>query len=38
MNFPLSVYGIDRSEADMVKITRRLSDALGTHSGDEIES
>src|SRR5262245_8020437 len=25
LNFPLTVYGIDRSEADMVKITRRLS-------------
>jgi carbonic anhydrase/acetyltransferase-like protein (isoleucine patch superfamily) len=37
LNFPLSVYGIDRDEADMVKITRKLAQALGTHSGDAVE-
>lgn len=31
LNFPLTVYGFERSEADMVKITRRLSESLGTH-------
>jgi carbonic anhydrase/acetyltransferase-like protein (isoleucine patch superfamily) len=34
LNFPLTVYGFDRSEADMVKITRRLSEALGSHAHD----
>ena len=34
LNFPLAVYGIDRDEADMVKITRRLSAALGSHRED----
>lgn len=35
LNFPLTVYGLDRSEATMEKITRRLSEALGSHAGDE---
>jgi carbonic anhydrase/acetyltransferase-like protein (isoleucine patch superfamily) len=35
LNFPLAVYGFERSEADMVKITRRLSQALQSHAGDE---
>lgn len=34
LNFPLTVYGFDRAEADMVKITRRLSEALGSHAHD----
>jgi carbonic anhydrase/acetyltransferase-like protein (isoleucine patch superfamily) len=34
LNFPLTVYGCERSEADMVKITRRLSQALASHTGD----
>ncbi len=34
LNFPLTVYGLDRAEATMDKITRRLSDALGTHASD----
>ena len=34
LNFPLTVYGLERSEADMVKITRRLSEALGPHRED----
>jgi carbonic anhydrase/acetyltransferase-like protein (isoleucine patch superfamily) len=35
LNFPLAVYGIERSEATMEKITRRLSEALGSHASDE---
>lgn len=35
LNFPLAVYGFDRSEASMVKITQRLSDALASHFGDK---
>lgn len=34
LNFPLTVYGFERSEASMVKITRRLSQALGSHFDD----
>jgi len=34
LNFPLTVYGLERSEASMVKITQRLSQALGSHLGD----
>jgi carbonic anhydrase/acetyltransferase-like protein (isoleucine patch superfamily) len=34
LNFPLTVYGIDRAEADMVKITRGLSASLDRHRGD----
>jgi carbonic anhydrase/acetyltransferase-like protein (isoleucine patch superfamily) len=29
LNFPRTVYGVDRAEASMQKITRRLSEALG---------
>jgi len=35
LNFPLTVYGFDRSEASMEKITRRLSEKLGSHLSDE---
>ncbi len=35
LNFPLTVYGFERSEATMEKITRRLSEALGSHMSDE---
>ena len=35
LNFPLTVYGFERSEATMEKITRRLSEALGSHTSDE---
>jgi carbonic anhydrase/acetyltransferase-like protein (isoleucine patch superfamily) len=35
LNFPLTVYGLDRSEANMVEITHRLSEALGSHATDE---
>lgn len=36
LNFPLTVYGIDRPEASMEKITRRLAESLGSHIGDTI--
>ncbi len=35
LNFPLTVYGLERSEATMERITRRLSEALGSHASDE---
>jgi carbonic anhydrase/acetyltransferase-like protein (isoleucine patch superfamily) len=38
LNFPLFVYGFDRSETDMVKITKSLSDALGSHRDDSVVS
>ena len=38
LNFPLTVYGFDRSEADMLKITRRLSENLGSHFEDAVRS
>lgn len=35
LNFPLTVYGLDRTTPDlMVEITKRLSDALGAHKDD----
>ena len=38
LNFPEWVYGLGRSTPDlMVEITRRLSENLGTHSGDFVE-
>ena len=36
LNFPRTVYGFERDEADMVKITQRLSAALGTHMDDVV--
>jgi len=36
LNFPLTVYGLDRSEADMAKITRRVAEALAGHRDDEV--
>jgi carbonic anhydrase/acetyltransferase-like protein (isoleucine patch superfamily) len=38
LNFPLTVYDIERAEANMVKITRRLAENLGAHKDDEIEA
>lgn len=38
LNFPLTVYGFDRPEATMKKITRRLAKHLGTHFDDTIVS
>jgi carbonic anhydrase/acetyltransferase-like protein (isoleucine patch superfamily) len=35
LNFPLTVYGLERSEANMVRITQRLSRALSSHARDE---
>jgi carbonic anhydrase/acetyltransferase-like protein (isoleucine patch superfamily) len=35
LNFPLTVYGFAREEADMVKITRRLAANLAAHREDE---
>ena len=34
LNFPLTVYGFDRPEATMEKITRRLAENLGSHIED----
>ena len=36
LDFPMSVYGLQRSEASMEKITQRLSGALGSHVDDGI--
>jgi carbonic anhydrase/acetyltransferase-like protein (isoleucine patch superfamily) len=36
LNFPLTVYGVERGEADMLKITRRVIEALGSHVSDEV--
>jgi len=36
LNFPLTVYGLGRDEADMVKITRRVAEALAGHRDDEV--
>lgn len=38
LNFPLTVYGYDRPEASMEKITRRLAEKLASHFNDEIVS
>lgn len=38
LNFPLEVYGFDRTEANMIKITQRLSEALHSHKENRIDS
>ncbi|MCE0496100.1 gamma carbonic anhydrase family protein [Vibrio salinus] len=38
LNFPLEVYGLDRSEASMKNITRKLSEKLGTHRDTDVVS
>lgn len=38
LNFPLTVYGIDRGAASMEKITHRLAASLGSHIEDSIVS
>ena len=38
LNFSRTVYGYERSEGTMVKITRHLSKALNSHSSDEIST
>jgi hypothetical protein len=35
LNFPLSVYGIDRSEASMIKITEKMATMLESHAHDQ---
>lgn len=35
LDFPMTVYGFERGEASMAKITRRLSESLGSHASDE---
>jgi hypothetical protein len=35
LNFPLVVYGYDRSEASMIKITERMSKLLSSHADDQ---
>lgn len=35
LNFPFEVYGFERNEATMKKITQRLSELLGSHMSDE---
>jgi len=35
LNFPLVVYGYDRSEASMIKITERMSKFLSSHADDQ---
>ena len=38
LNFPLTVYGLEREEADMVKITRRLAASLASHRDDKTDA
>ena len=38
LNFPLTVYGLDRAEASMVKITRGLSATLASCLGEQADS
>jgi carbonic anhydrase/acetyltransferase-like protein (isoleucine patch superfamily) len=38
LNFPLTVYGYEREEAGMQKITGRLAEALASHRDDSIVS
>ena len=35
LNFPLVVYGYDRSEANIIRITERMSELLGNHANDQ---
>jgi len=35
LNFPLSVYGLERSEATMIKITEQMATLLESHSNDK---
>jgi carbonic anhydrase/acetyltransferase-like protein (isoleucine patch superfamily) len=36
LNFPATVYGIDRADADMIKITRVMADVLAAHQNDAV--
>jgi carbonic anhydrase/acetyltransferase-like protein (isoleucine patch superfamily) len=35
LNFPFVVYGYDRSEANMIKITEQMSELLSSHADDQ---
>jgi hypothetical protein len=35
LNFPLTVYDIDRKDASMAAITRRLAEVLASHRDDQ---
>ena len=35
LNFPLVVHGFDRSEANVIRITERMSEFLGNHANDQ---
>lgn len=37
LNFPLKVYGLDRDDADMVRITRRVARSLRAHGEDQVD-
>src|SRR5262245_3983890 len=37
LDFPLTVYGIERDEAKTGKITHRLSEVLRSHVSDEVQ-
>jgi carbonic anhydrase/acetyltransferase-like protein (isoleucine patch superfamily) len=37
LNFPLTVYGLERSQASMVGITRGLSQSLASHRDDDVQ-
>ncbi|HMC15400.1 MAG TPA: gamma carbonic anhydrase family protein [Albitalea sp.] len=37
LNFPLTVYGLERSQASMVGITRGLSQSLASHGDDDVQ-
>ncbi|MCP5047135.1 MAG: gamma carbonic anhydrase family protein [bacterium] len=36
LNFPLTVYGVQRSKGIMKKVTKGLSETLGSHKGDQV--
>jgi hypothetical protein len=35
LNFPLTVYGLDRQDASMIAITRHLAAVLASHRDDQ---
>ena len=37
LDFPLTVYGIEREEVTTGKITHRLSEVLRSHASDEVQ-
>jgi hypothetical protein len=38
LEFPLAAHGLPRTEAAMERITRRLSETLGSHAEDAVVS